>query len=109
MFLCIYLLQVASVHRHYSTESHAAELTAGFNNTLGTPGYGSIMEILKKNSALLNFTSVELSTAEQPAACVEANSDPQALVRREEHQTTQHHGPKPSAPHTPPAKLLAEL
>ncbi|KAF6175112.1 hypothetical protein GIB67_022793 [Kingdonia uniflora] len=71
--------KLSGVHWFYKTDSHAAELTAGFYNTVNRDGYYAIVAMLKKYSASLNFSCVELGTLEQSP---EAMADPEALVRQ---------------------------
>ncbi|KAJ4773682.1 Beta-amylase [Rhynchospora pubera] len=70
-------VKVSGVHWLYKTRSHAAELTTGFYNPSNRDGYSVITKMLKMNDVALNFTCVELVTANQPP---EALSDPEALV-----------------------------
>ncbi|XP_076893305.1 beta-amylase 2, chloroplastic-like isoform X2 [Bidens hawaiensis] len=44
----------------YKSDSHAAELTAGYYNTATREGYAPIASMLKKNKTALNFTCAEL-------------------------------------------------
>lgn len=58
------LEQIPGVYWMYKTESHAAELTAGFYNPHNRDGYYAITEMLKKQGAALNFTCSELGNVE---------------------------------------------
>ncbi|KAK1314113.1 Beta-amylase 7 [Acorus calamus] len=72
--------KVSGIHWWYKTASHAAELTAGFYNPCNRDGYSSIAAMLKKHSAALNFTCVELRTLDQHEGFPEALADPEGLV-----------------------------
>ncbi|KAK1290103.1 Beta-amylase 7 [Acorus calamus] len=72
--------KVSGIHWWYKTASHAAELTAGFYNPCNRDGYSSIAAMLKKHSAALNFTCVELRTLDQHKDFPEALADPEGLV-----------------------------
>ncbi|KAL0442616.1 UNVERIFIED_CONTAM: Beta-amylase 2, chloroplastic [Sesamum latifolium] len=67
--------KVPGIHWWYKTESHAAELTAGFYNVSNQDGYIPIIMMLKKHNAAMNFTCVELLTKDQSE-----KSDPEKLV-----------------------------
>ncbi|KAK9121121.1 hypothetical protein Syun_018738 [Stephania yunnanensis] len=71
--------KVAGIHWHYKTRSHAAELTAGYYNTLFRDGYIPIAHMLGKHGTVLNFTCMEMRDGEQPAS---ANCSPEGLVRQ---------------------------
>ncbi|GER35436.1 beta-amylase [Striga asiatica] len=71
--------KVAGVHWHYRTRSHAAELTAGYYNTLGREGYLPIARMLARYGAALNFTCMEMGDGEQPGG---AGASPEGLVRQ---------------------------
>ncbi|XP_073001914.1 beta-amylase 1, chloroplastic-like [Typha latifolia] len=53
-------VKVAGIHWHY-----AAELTAGFHNTLLRDGYAAVARALARHGALLNITCLEMRDAEQ--------------------------------------------
>ncbi|XP_078152702.1 beta-amylase 2, chloroplastic-like isoform X2 [Carex rostrata] len=72
--------KIPGVHWWYKTASHAAELTAGFYNSCNRDGYAPIAAMLKKHSATLNLTCVELCSFNQFDDFVEAMSDPEGLV-----------------------------
>ena len=71
--------QVAGIHWWYKTESHAAELTAGYYNLHHRDGYRPIARMLSRHNAILNFTCLEMRNYEQP---VEAQSGAEELVRQ---------------------------
>ncbi|XP_072968331.1 beta-amylase 2, chloroplastic [Typha angustifolia] len=73
-------VKISGVHWWYKTASHAAELTAGFNNSSNRDGYAPIAAVLKKYGATLNFTCVELRTLDQHDEFPEAMADPEGLV-----------------------------
>jgi len=68
--------KVAGIHWMYKDPSHAAELTAGYKNDLGT-GYTPITSMFGKHGAAIDFTCLEMRDSEQPASCLCA---PQELV-----------------------------
>lgn len=70
-------IKLAGVHWWYKSSSHAGELTAGYYNTRDRNGYRTIMEMLKKHSAVANFTAVEMRDCEQPEY---AKCSPQGLL-----------------------------
>ena len=72
--------KISGIHWCYKTASHAAELTAGFNNSTHRDGYAPIAAMLKKWNATFNFTCVELRTKTQTKMYPEAMSDPEGLV-----------------------------
>lgn len=72
--------KVSGVHWWYKTASHAAELVAGFYNPCNRDGYASIASVLKKHSATLNFTCVELHTLNQQQDFPEALADSDGLA-----------------------------
>jgi hypothetical protein len=47
--------KVAGIHWWYHTESHAAELTAGYYNTSYRDGYDSIAAVFARHGAALNI------------------------------------------------------
>jgi len=71
--------QVAGIHWWYKTESHAAELTAGYYNLCQRDGYRPIARMLSRHKAILNFTCLEMRNSEQP---VEAKSGAEELVKQ---------------------------
>lgn len=58
--------KLAGVHWWFKSRVHAAELTAGYFNTRERDGYGDLMAVLKKHSARLSFTCVEMRDCEHP-------------------------------------------
>lgn len=72
--------KISGIHWWYKTASHAAELTAGFNNSTHRDGYAPIAQMLKKHNAAFNFTCVELRTMAQAKDYPEALADPEGLV-----------------------------
>lgn len=71
--------KVAGIHWHYRARSHAAELTAGYNNTRHHDGYLPIAIMFSKHGVVLNFTCMEMKDKEQPES---ANCSPEGLVRQ---------------------------
>ncbi|KAL4201510.1 hypothetical protein AMTRI_Chr02g216480 [Amborella trichopoda] len=68
--------KVSGMHWWYKTESHAAEVTAGYYNL---NGYRPIARMLSRHYGSLNFTCIEMRDSEQPA---EAKSGPERLVQQ---------------------------
>ncbi|EPS60387.1 hypothetical protein M569_14415, partial [Genlisea aurea] len=68
--------KLPGIHWWYKTASHAAELTAGYNNSCNRDGYGAAMAVLKKHgtSALL-FPNGEMDFSEE-----ESLADPDGLA-----------------------------
>mmetsp|Transcript_27371 Transcript_27371/g.44557 ORF Transcript_27371/g.44557 Transcript_27371/m.44557 type:complete len:633 (+) Transcript_27371:1299-3197(+) len=56
--------KVAGVHWWYRTQSHAAELTAGYYNTANHDGYKAIAQMLAKYDAHFDFTCLEMRNCE---------------------------------------------
>ncbi|KAL1220424.1 Beta-amylase 6 [Cardamine amara subsp. amara] len=71
--------KVSGIHWWYKTESHAAELTAGYYNLKNRDGYRAIAKMMRRHHAILNFTCLEMKNTEQPA---KAKSGPQELVQQ---------------------------
>ncbi|XP_074317633.1 beta-amylase 3, chloroplastic-like [Silene latifolia] len=71
--------KVAGIHWHYNSRSHAAELTAGYNNSRNQDGYLPIAKMFAKHGVVLNFTCMEMKDGEQPE---HANCSPESLVRQ---------------------------
>ncbi|KAL9231234.1 hypothetical protein vseg_006487 [Gypsophila vaccaria] len=71
--------KVAGIHWHYNSRSHAAELTAGYNNSRNQDGYLPIARMFAKHGVILNFTCMEMKDGEQPA---HANCSPESLVQQ---------------------------
>lgn len=71
--------KVAGIHWHYGTQSHPAELTAGYYNTIMRDGYLPIAKMFGRHGAILNFTCIEMKDTEQPwyALC-----SPEGLLRQ---------------------------
>ncbi|KAL9242732.1 hypothetical protein vseg_016703 [Gypsophila vaccaria] len=71
--------KVAGIHWHYNSRSHAAELTAGYNNSRNKDGYLPIARMFAKYGVVFNFTCMEMKDCEQPA---HANCSPEKLVQQ---------------------------
>lgn len=71
--------KLAGVHWWFKSRAHAAELTAGYYNTRDQDGYEQIMRVLRKHSATLSFTCVEMRDCEHPP---EGRCSPQALLQQ---------------------------
>ncbi|KAL0722166.1 hypothetical protein Bca4012_036765 [Brassica carinata] len=71
--------KVSGIHWWYKTESHAAELTAGYYNLKNRDGYAATARMMRRHHAILNFTCLEMRNTEQPA---KAKSGPQELVQQ---------------------------
>jgi beta-amylase len=71
--------KVAGIHWHYGTHSHAAELTAGYYNTVHRDGYLPIAQMFARHGATLNFTCIEMRDSEQP---MYALCSPEGLLRQ---------------------------
>lgn len=71
--------KVAGIHWHYWTHSHAAELTAGYYNTIYRDGYSPVAELFARHDAIMNFTCFEMRDSEQAhwAGC-----SPEHLLRQ---------------------------
>ncbi|KAL5859754.1 hypothetical protein ACOSQ4_001050 [Xanthoceras sorbifolium] len=72
--------KLSGIHWWYKTASHAAELTAGFNNPCNRDGYAAIASTLKKHGAVLNFASSELNMLDRHEDFPEALADPVGLA-----------------------------
>lgn len=71
--------KVAGIHWLYKTNSHAAELTAGYINVDGFNPYGQIAHVFAQYNVAFDFTCAEMLDTEQPASC---NCGPQELVQQ---------------------------
>lgn len=76
--------KVSGIHWHYGTDSHAAELTAGYYNTPsaapgGRDGYLPLAQLFARHGARLTFTCMEMTDREQ-AQPAGGSSRPEALV-----------------------------
>lgn len=83
-FLIVFSLicQVSGIHWWYKSDSHAAELAAGYYNLKNRDGYRAIAKMMRRHHAILNFTCLEMKNTEQPA---KAKSGPQELVQQVSH------------------------
>lgn len=77
--------KVSGVHWWYDSESHAAEVTAGYYNTNFRNAYDEIAKVFAEQGATLDFTCLEMRNSEQPAEC---RSNPQGLVEQVIQATT---------------------
>lgn len=75
---CVLGVKLAGIHWYYKTDSHAAELTAGYYNAGRMSdgslrnGYQPLLKIVKNYGAHLSFTCVEMRDADhysRPDAC----------------------------------------
>mmetsp|Transcript_1326 Transcript_1326/g.5274 ORF Transcript_1326/g.5274 Transcript_1326/m.5274 type:complete len:526 (-) Transcript_1326:35-1612(-) len=70
-------LKVAGVHWWYDHPSHAAELTAGYFNTLSVDAYARLVDVCASTGTRLIFTCAEMEDTDQPQhAC----SSPERLL-----------------------------
>jgi len=58
--------KIAGIHWHYRTQSHAAELTAGYYNTAHNDGYAPLIQLCAEYGAGLTLTCVEMCDAQHP-------------------------------------------
>lgn len=62
--------KVAGIHWWYFTDSHAAELTAGYYNVGYHDGYRDIATVFKRYNVEFQFTCLEMrNSAQQDCAC----------------------------------------
>lgn len=61
--------KIAGIHWWYYTWSHAAELTAGYYNTIHYNGYIDIANMFKKYNIEFQFTCLEMKDQDQPSDC----------------------------------------
>ncbi|KAK7265066.1 hypothetical protein RJT34_32682 [Clitoria ternatea] len=73
------------IHWHYKVWSHAAELTAGYNNTRNSDAYLPIPKMLAKDGVVFNFTCTEMKDREQAG---HANCSSEGLVHQVKMATT---------------------
>eukprot|EP00698_Gefionella_okellyi_P012059 TRINITY_DN3220_c0_g1_i2.p1 TRINITY_DN3220_c0_g1~~TRINITY_DN3220_c0_g1_i2.p1 ORF type:complete len:415 (-),score=75.70 TRINITY_DN3220_c0_g1_i2:1163-2407(-) len=69
--------KVAGIHWWYLSDSHAAEVTAGYYNTNNNDGYAAIAKMFAQHNVWFLFTCMEMLDSEQPASC---DCGPQQLV-----------------------------
>eukprot|EP00210_Caulerpa_lentillifera_P006982 g6677.t1 len=72
-------LKIAGIHWWYRTQSHAAELTAGYFNSGESCGYEKIVHLCREFDFNLILTCVEMSDAQHSD---EIRSSPQGLVHQ---------------------------
>ncbi|KAL5198573.1 hypothetical protein ABZP36_002085 [Zizania latifolia] len=72
-------IKISGIHWWYKVPNHAAELTAGYYNLDDRDGYRTIMRMLTRHRACVNFTCAEMRDSEQSA---EAKSSPEELVQQ---------------------------
>eukprot|EP00803_Ostreobium_quekettii_P005528 evm.model.scf_1360EXC.4 EVM.evm.TU.scf_1360EXC.4 scf_1360EXC:29335-34456(-) len=72
-------LKVAGIHWWYRTRSHAAELTAGYNNTEVSSGYRDIADLCSRHGANMTLTCIEMCDEQHPD---HAQCSPQGLLRQ---------------------------
>ena len=70
-------VKLAGVHWCCKSRGHAAELTAGYYNTVHRNGYEEIMRLMQRHRAHLSFTCVEMRDCEHPA---EGHCSPETLL-----------------------------
>ncbi|GFP93299.1 beta-amylase 2 chloroplastic [Phtheirospermum japonicum] len=73
-------VKLSGIHWWYKTTSHAAELTAGFNNSSNRDGYAAVMAMLKKHGAALCFTCSKTSMIDNHIDFSESLADPEGLA-----------------------------
>jgi len=61
--------KVAGIHWLYKTPNHAAEVTAGYLNTLGFNGYAPFARIAANHGAIFDFTCLEMFDSDQCSTC----------------------------------------
>ncbi|KAJ5072082.1 hypothetical protein M0811_09726 [Anaeramoeba ignava] len=79
--------KISGVHWWYMTDSHAAELTAGYYDTINHDGYNDIASMFKKHGVVFDFTCLEMSDSSQPSY---AKCGPQELVQLTLHDSLNH-------------------
>lgn len=67
------------MRRWFRSSSHAAELTAGYHNTVSHDGYQAVVEMCARHGAALTLTCVEMCDAQHPPA---AACSPEGLLRQ---------------------------
>lgn len=73
--------KIAGVHWWYKSDSHPAELTAGYYNANGFNGYDAIAKMCADVGCKIDFTCLEMQDSEQDASC---DSGPYELVQQVE-------------------------
>lgn len=71
--------KVAGIHWWYDTDSHAAEVTAGYYNTNFHNAYLELAKVFAEEGVGMDFTCLEMRNIEQKATC---KSNPEGLVRQ---------------------------
>ena len=74
--------KIAGVHWWYKSNSHPAELTAGYYNTNGFNGYAAIAKMCAQTGCKIDFTCLEMQDNEQDSSC---DCGPYELVQQVEH------------------------
>ena len=67
--------KISGIHWQYTTNSHCAELTAGFYNIAGNDGYQTIINMFKQYNVHVCFTCLEMTGQDYSSG-----SNPPALV-----------------------------
>ncbi|KAL0230853.1 hypothetical protein PCE1_003230 [Barthelona sp. PCE] len=72
--------KISGIHWQYNTDSHAAEVTAGYFNTDGQDGYYPILQMFNRHGVVVDFTCLEYrnNQIDTPGA----NSNPENLVKQ---------------------------
>ena len=73
--------KIAGIHWWYYTWSHAAEITAGYYNTIHYNGYIDIANMFKRYNIEFAFTCLEMKDNEQPSNCACGPEELVALTR----------------------------
>ncbi|PPR99771.1 hypothetical protein GOBAR_AA20883 [Gossypium barbadense] len=71
------IVKIPAVYWWFKTSSHAAELTAGYNNPTNQDGYSPVFEVLKKHSVTVKFVCYGLQICSYEND--EAFADPEGL------------------------------
>ncbi len=78
--------KIAGIHWWYKSNSHPAELTAGYYNANGYNAYYEIANMCAKVGCKIDFTCLEMQDDEQDATC---DCGPYELVQQVEHAAFQ--------------------
>lgn len=72
-------MKIPGIHWWFRSNSHAAELTAGYYNTVNRDGYTALIDMCARHGVQVTLTCVEMCNAQHPAV---AMCGPEGLLRQ---------------------------
>lgn len=86
-------IKLAGVHWGYRTPSHAAEMTAGYYNTIHRDGYAPFFKMISDYNGGISFTCVEMRDCEHPP---NSGCSPELLLHQIIHTAKAHGAGSPA-------------